>query len=94
MAIVVSVTGRWQPVIDALRNRAVVTRIGLASLLLTINWTTYVWAVVNDRVIETALGYFLAPLGTMALGVFAAGRTPDAAQAGVDRRRRRRRWRC
>ena len=73
MAIVVSVTGRWQPVIGALRNRAVVTRIGLASLLLTINWTTYVWAVVNDRVIETALGYFLAPLGTMALGVFVLG---------------------
>ena len=48
-------------------------RIALASLLLTVNWTTYVWAVVNDRVIETALGYFLAPLATMALGVFVLG---------------------
>ena len=34
-----------------------------------------VWAVVNDRVIETALGYFLAPLGTMALGVTLLGET-------------------
>ncbi len=73
MAVIVSVTGRWAPVITALRTRAVVSRIVLASLLLTVNWTTYVWAVVNDRVIETALGYFLAPLGTMALGVFVLG---------------------
>jgi chloramphenicol-sensitive protein RarD len=73
MAIVVSTTGRWEPVLGALRAPAVRIRIVLASLLLTVNWTTYVWAVVNDRVIETALGYFLAPLGTMALGVFALG---------------------
>ncbi len=73
MAIVVSVTGRWTPVSDALRTPALVSRICLASLLLSLNWTTYVWAVVNDHVIETALGYFLAPLGTMALGVFVLG---------------------
>ncbi|HZB43072.1 MAG TPA: EamA family transporter RarD [Ilumatobacter sp.] len=44
-----------------------------ASLLLTVNWSTYVWAVSNDHVIDTALGYFLAPLGTMAVGVFLLG---------------------
>ncbi|HEY5664977.1 MAG TPA: EamA family transporter RarD [Ilumatobacter sp.] len=70
MAIVVSATGSWPAVTRAMRSPAVVSRIALASLLLAVNWTTYVWAVVNDRVIETALGYFLAPLGTMALGVF------------------------
>jgi len=69
----VSITGRWTPVLGALRNRSVVSRICLASLLLSVNWTTYVWAIVNDRVIETALGYFLAPLGTMALGVLLLG---------------------
>ena len=73
MAILVSVTGRWAPVISALRTRTVVSRICLASVLLAVNWTTFVWAIVNDRVIETALGYFLAPLGTMALGVLVLG---------------------
>jgi chloramphenicol-sensitive protein RarD len=73
MAFVVSVTGRWAPIVATLRNRSTALRITLASLLLTANWTTYVWAVVNDRVIETALGYFLAPLGTMAVGVFVLG---------------------
>jgi chloramphenicol-sensitive protein RarD len=73
MSAVVTLSGRWAPVVGALRDRPVALRIGLASLLLTVNWTTYVWAVVNDRVIETALGYFLAPLGTMALGVLVLG---------------------
>jgi chloramphenicol-sensitive protein RarD len=73
MAGLVTATGRWAPIKAALAERAVGSRIALASVLLTINWTTYVWAVVNDRVIETALGYFLAPLGTMALGVFVLG---------------------
>lgn len=73
MATVVTVTRRWAPIVATFRNRSTAPRIALASLLLTVNWTTYVWAVVNDRVIETALGYFLAPLGTMALGVFLLG---------------------
>ncbi len=69
MAGVVAATRRHGPVIAALRDRRVAARILLASLLLTLNWTTYVWAIVNDHVLETALGYFLAPLGTMAVGV-------------------------
>ena len=73
MAVVVTVTGRWPANVGTLRNRRATLRITLASLLLTANWTTYVWAVVNDHVIETALGYFLAPLGTMAVGVFVLG---------------------
>lgn len=73
MAAIVTATGRWPTVVGALRDTAVLRRVALASVLLTVNWTTYVWAVVNDRVIETALGYFLAPLGTMALGVTLLG---------------------
>lgn len=73
MAAIVTVTARWPDVIDAFRDRGVAGRLVVASVLLTLNWTTYVWAVVNGRVIETALGYFLAPLGTMALGVIVLG---------------------
>lgn len=73
MLAVVVLTGRLHTVRDALKHGPTFRRIVLASLLLTVNWTTYVWAVVNDRVLETALGYFLAPLGTMALGVFVLG---------------------
>ena len=73
MALVVTATSRWPQVRAALGDRAVARRLVVAACLLTVNWTTYVWAVVSGRVIETALGYFLAPLGTMALGVVVLG---------------------
>jgi chloramphenicol-sensitive protein RarD len=65
-------TGRFAN-LRLLLDRGTLASVVAASLLLTVNWSTYVWAVVNDHVIETALGYFLAPLGTMALGLFVLG---------------------
>jgi chloramphenicol-sensitive protein RarD len=52
----------------ALREPQVRLRVALASILLSVNWTTYVWAVVHDHVLETALGYFIAPIFTMMIG--------------------------
>ena len=52
----------------ALREPQVQLRVALASILLSVNWTTYVWAVVHDHVLETALGYFIAPIFTMMIG--------------------------
>ena len=73
MGVAVTVMRRWSPVLAAFRDRTTRLRLGVAGVLLTVNWTAYVWAVTNDRVLETALGYFLAPLGTMAIGVFVLG---------------------
>lgn len=67
------ITDRMRDLAVLRRDRATLGNVVAASLLLTVNWSTYVWAVVNDHVIETALGYFLSPLGTMALGVFVLG---------------------
>ncbi|HEX2854600.1 MAG TPA: EamA family transporter RarD [Opitutaceae bacterium] len=39
-----------------------------SSVLLTINWLVYVWAVNAGQVIECSLGYFLVPLINVALG--------------------------
>jgi chloramphenicol-sensitive protein RarD len=69
MALVVTVRGRWPVLRAAFRDHRLLARLAIAAVLLTANWTAYVWAVVNDRVIETALGYFMAPLGTMLLGL-------------------------
>lgn len=40
----------------------------LSSVLLAANWTVYVWGVNSGHVIECSLGYFLTPLGNVALG--------------------------
>ncbi len=80
MAIIVTARHSWPTIIGALRDPGVARRLVLASLLLTVNWGSYVWAVTNDRVIETALGYFIAPLATMAIGVFVLKEHPTTAQ--------------
>ncbi|HSI93093.1 MAG TPA: EamA family transporter RarD [Jiangellaceae bacterium] len=43
--------------------------LGAAAVVITFNWGTYIWGVVNGHVIETSLGYFINPLVTVLLGV-------------------------
>lgn len=69
MAAVLTASRRWVHLRPVLRDRRLLGRVTLAAALLTCNWSAYVYAVVHDRVIETALGYFMAPLGTMAVGI-------------------------
>jgi chloramphenicol-sensitive protein RarD len=80
MAIIVTARRSWPTLARAFRSPSTVIRLVVAAALLTANWGSYVWAVVNDRVIETALGYFMAPLATMAIGVFVLHETPTRAQ--------------
>ena len=41
----------------------------LASLLITLNWGLYVWAVNSGNTIQTSLGYYINPLITIILGL-------------------------
>lgn len=80
MAVIVTVRRTWPNIVGALRDGPTARRLVMASVLLTLNWGAYVWAVTNDRVVETALGYFIAPLATMAIGVFVLHEEPTRAQ--------------
>ncbi|MEH7248236.1 EamA family transporter RarD [Neobacillus niacini] len=42
----------------------------LASLLISINWLTYIYAVNTSHIVEASLGYYINPLVTVLLGVF------------------------
>jgi chloramphenicol-sensitive protein RarD len=84
MMVVVTVRGRWPVLRTAFRSPRLVGRLAMAGVLLAVNWTMYVYAVVSDQIIETALGYFLAPLGTITLGVVVFGeRLSPAKRFGV-----------
>ncbi len=52
-----------------LADRRQVGRLVAASLLVSTNWLVYIWAVTNGHVVEAALGYYVNPLLTVALGV-------------------------
>jgi chloramphenicol-sensitive protein RarD len=68
-AIVLAVGRTWPRVDALLRNRRVVLTLGVAAALIVVNWTVYVAATTSGHTVEAALGYFINPLVTIALGV-------------------------
>ena len=80
---VIIYTKKLRNLLIALRDPKLRARIALASIMLSINWTTYVWAVVHENIIETALGYFISPLFTMILGFAVLRETMRTAHRAV-----------
>jgi chloramphenicol-sensitive protein RarD len=52
-----------------LGDRTRMVRLSAASVLIGINWFTYIYGVTHDHVVETSLGYFINPIVTVLLGV-------------------------
>lgn len=52
-----------------LRTPRLRTGLMLAGVLVTVNWLVYVWGVLNDHIVDAALGYFINPLFTVTLAV-------------------------
>lgn len=53
----------------------------LASLLISINWFVYIFAVNSNHIVEASLGYFINPLVAVLLGVFVLGEKMNKWQA-------------
>jgi chloramphenicol-sensitive protein RarD len=54
-------------------DRRQVRLLAIAAALITVNWGTFIYAVNNDHVVETSLGYFITPLVSVALAVTVLG---------------------
>lgn len=67
MAVMVTAMRNWRQV------RELSTRtwglVGLAAVLVAVNWGVYIYAVNNGHVLDAALGYFIIPLVSVGLGV-------------------------
>ena len=57
--------------------------LAVSGLLIGTNWMVYVWAVGQDRIVETSLGYFINPLINVALGVVLFRERLSWMQAGA-----------
>jgi chloramphenicol-sensitive protein RarD len=68
-AVALTVTRSWAAFVALLTNKRVLFTMGLAGLLIYVNWQTYVLATVSGHVVEAALGYFINPIVTVFLGV-------------------------
>ncbi len=59
--------GRWRKLIHLVINKKQMAWLAVSSLLIAVNWLIYIWAVSEQRVLETSLGYFITPVMSLLL---------------------------
>ena len=70
---VTAAQGRLGAVLAIARQPKLLGALAISSLLITANWTIYIWSVSTHQLVEAALGYYINPLLSIALGVILLG---------------------
>lgn len=73
MLLIVLFMKRWDPFMQTIRillkEKKKLFGLLLASVIISLNWFTYIWAVANDFVVQASLGYYINPLISILLGI-------------------------
>jgi len=69
MLFLLSVQRRWMEVKFSISLSRDISRFLFTSVLLAVNWLTYIWAVNTNQIVEASLGYFINPLVNVCLGM-------------------------
>jgi len=72
-AVIIFARRQWPEVKAALIDRSMLAWLSLAALCISVNWFIYIWAVQNERIFESSLGYYINPLMYVAVGVVFLG---------------------
>ena len=59
---------QWGEFTAAITNPVARRAMMLSAVLIAVNWLAYVWAITNDRILATSIGYYLNPLVNVLLG--------------------------
>nr|WP_263325418.1 EamA family transporter RarD [Neobacillus sp. Marseille-Q6967] len=73
MIIVLLLTKKWELFTATIKgfakNKKQMFALIIASLLISVNWYIYIWAVNNNHMIDASLGYYINPLVSILLGI-------------------------
>ena len=69
VGLLLTLRGGWSKVAAAFRAPRQFAMLALAALLVGSNWLMFLWAVANQQVVASSLGYFLTPLVNVLLGL-------------------------
>ncbi|MCR8826873.1 EamA family transporter RarD [Pseudosulfitobacter koreensis] len=72
--------GRTADIRTALRSPRTLAMGCVTAALITVNWGIYVWAIAENRALDAALGYYINPLFSVALGALLLGEKLDRLQ--------------
>ncbi len=73
LLITILLKKQWATFFQSVWQARVLRIMSLSTLLLGANWLIFIWAVNNNFVIETSLGYFINPLISVLMGVILLG---------------------
>lgn len=59
----------WEEILRPLKDKKIVLSYIIAGGFITINWSTYIWAVNANKVIQTSIGYYIQPLIVVLFGI-------------------------
>lgn len=59
----------WQDTKKLWQNQRAFWQLGAASVFISANWFTYIWAVNNGEIVQTSLGYYINPILSIIFGV-------------------------
>jgi len=68
VTLVLALRQELSPLLKSLTARDVLLH-GAAALLVAVNWGTFIWASIHGHVLESGLGYLLAPMLVISLGL-------------------------
>ena len=68
--VLLAVTRGWQRILAIIRQPRLLGLTALAGVLIYVNWQAFLIGTLDDKVVETSLGYFINPITTVLLGVF------------------------
>lgn len=77
---VLAVLKRWAWLRGVARQPRVLLAFAASALLLSVNWSVYVWAVQNAHMVDASLGYFILPLVNVAMGFAFLNERPRPGQ--------------
>ncbi len=60
--LVLLAVGRTADIRAAIRSPRILGMAAVTAVFITVNWTTYIWAISVGHALDTALGYFINPL--------------------------------
>lgn len=69
-AILLTWQRNWQWLGRVIKQPRVLLTFFATAILIQINWSVYIYAVNQNRIVESSLGYFINPLVNVLLGVF------------------------
>jgi chloramphenicol-sensitive protein RarD len=69
----VTAARRWPEVRRCLGSGRTMLLLLASTVMIAVNWFTFIWAVSNNQVVAASLGYFMCPLVSVLLGVLVLG---------------------